>query len=199
MSLSRQEQVSLFNTLTGNLTINTSPDGSGSDETVSVDVHWGFEPVELQKASIIVTVSRWGQPILRTLGDAWEDIPSEGIYSGYLARIVLNVKVRAFDQGNGDDGDFISKIDIAQALMERVHEQAFLYWDDLIYDGGVEKGGIKTVHDISHILRMVEQEQVLQLDIYLQKLHKKLPVEPGIKYSTAPTILALELETTIES
>lgn len=194
--LSRAEQKALFDSLTGNLTINTLPDDSGDDLTIEIDVHWGFEPVEITRPSIIIQIMNQLTPVIETLGKAWGE-DENGIYYGVVYRNILSVKIRAVDFGESVTGTFISKIDIANALLQRIHDQALMYWDNLIQNGCVEAGGIMGAQDVSEILNAVEHEKTIQFQIRIQKLHKSLPIETNIRYSTAPTLLAVESDVTL--
>jgi len=187
--ITRSEQKALFDSLTGDLTINTKPDGSGTDIIIPVDVHWGFEPKEIENPTIVLKFIVKRNPIERTLGDLWKNT-DEGEFDGFIAEDTLLVKIFATDYQVGGN---ISKIDIAADLEKRVFFQAFQHWDSLIDEGSVVEGGISATNNVSEILGLEEME-ILQFTIRLKKLYGGVPVETGLLFSTAPTLLEVETE-----
>ena len=188
--ITRSEQKALFDSLTGNLTINTKPDETGTDIVIPIDVHWGFEPKSLDIPTIILKFIVKRNPTERTLGDFWKDT-DQGEFEGFLAEYTLLVKIMSADYQVGGN---ISKIDIANALEQRVFDQAFHYWDKLIDEGSVVEGGISATNDVSEILDL-EDVQILQFTIRLKKLCGGIPVEAGpVLFSTAPTLLEVKTE-----
>lgn len=188
--ITREEQKALYDSITGDLILNTHPDGvSGSNEIIPVEVHWGFEPKEVVLPVIIITFIIYGNPTMRTIGDLWKDTPN-GEFTGYIAEYTLLVKIKTADYNV--KGKFIEKTDIAEALYQRVFEQALHYWDGLIDDGSVVYGGISPVSDVSNILGL-EIAKDLQFTIRIQRLTGGIPIELGpVLFTTAPTITTVD-------
>jgi len=188
--ITRAEQKALFDSINGDLTINTVPDGSGNDVVIPIEVNWGFEPIELVLPSITINFIVYGRPKERTLGDLWRDTP-EGYYIGYIATYSLLVKIRTADHTDSDN-NFIEKTDIAESLYDRVFKQALHFWDSLVDEGSVEDGGIEPATDVSQLLGL-EGLKELQLTIRIKKLTGGVPNEQGpVLFSTAPTILSVD-------
>ena len=189
--ITRSEQKALFDSLTGDLTINTDPDGeSGEDIVIPVEVNWGGEPKELELPSITIKFIVYGTKLERTLGDLWKDT-TEGYFIGFVGGYTLLVKIRTKDHEDSD-GNFIEKTDIAEALYQRVFLQALHNWDALITDGSVQEDGIDQATDVSEIIGLEEIKE-LQFNIRLKKLTGGVPIETGpVKFSTAPTILSVD-------
>jgi len=188
--ITRAEQKALFDSLTGDLIINTKPDNSGTNVTIPVEINWGFEPKEINLPSITIKFLNYGRHSERTLGDIWKDTPN-GFFIGYLATYTLLVIIRTEDFGSTEN-DFIEKTDIAEALFERVFKQALHFWDDLINDGSVEEDGIEQATDVSELLNL-ESLKELQMTIRIKKLTGGVPNEQGpVLFSTAPTILTVD-------
>lgn len=190
-NISRLEQAELFKSLEGNLVINTEPDGSGVDLSIPIGVHWGFQPEEYDLPAIIIRFISYNKISDRTLGDVWGELP-EGQFIGQLAEFTLLIKCQAVDYTDPTNSDnWVEKTDIAEALVERVMEQAVNLWDSLIENGSVVKNGISAVNDASKIMGN-ESFKDLQFTIRLKKLTGGVPVESGIKFSTAPTLLEVD-------
>jgi len=188
--ITRSEQKSLFDSICGDLVINTKPDNTGTDITIPVDVHWGSEPKEITLPSITIRFIITDNPTTKTLGDYWKDT-DDGEFTGYIAESTLLVKIRASDYGSNKTNDYISQDDIVNALMERVVNAALLEWDSIIEDGGVADNGISAANDVSEILGYDALKE-LQTTIRLQKLAGGVPVETGVLYSTAPKLLEVK-------
>lgn len=188
--ITREEQKALYDSITGDLVLNTHPDGvTGTNETIPVEIHWGFEPTEVVFPVIIITFIIYGNPTMRTIGDLWKST-EEGEFTGYIAEYTLLVKIKTADYNVA--GKFIEKTDIAEALYQRVFNQALHYWDGLIDDGSVVFGGISPVSDVSSILGL-EIPKELQFTIRIQRLTGGVPVEAGpVLYTTAPTITVVD-------
>jgi len=188
--LSRSEQKALYDSIIGDLIINTNPDGSGNDITIPISVHWGFEPVESELPSITIRFITIDNPTERTLGDFWSD-GNEGEFTGYLAESSLLVKIKAVNYGSKFANNFIEKTDIVEALTVRVFDKALLNWDSLIDNGSVVLGGISAISDITQIFEEYAIKEY-QFTIRIQKLTGGIPIEEGVKFSTAPTLLSVE-------
>jgi len=188
--ITREEQKALFDSLVGDLTINTLPDGSGLNVVIPVEVNWGLEPKIMTLPAITIKFISYGIPLEKTLGDVWRD-ETTGFFIGYIAGYTLLVKIRTQDYINGSN--FIEKTDIAEALYKRVWEKAMFTWDSLITDGGIHEDGPDQATDVSEILEL-ESYKELQLTIKLKKLTGGVPDESAmtVKITTAPTIIYVE-------
>lgn len=189
--ITRLEQKALFESISGDLVINTKPDGSGSNITIPISVYWGSEPTELTLPAITLRFIILDNPTMKTLGDYWKDTDL-GEFTGYIAESTLMIKIRAQDYGSNEEDNYINQDDIVQALHKRIIDAALFKWDSLIEDGGVADGGISPANDISEILDY-ELLKEIQLSIRLQKLTGGVPTDTGpVLFSTAPTLLEVE-------
>lgn len=190
--ITRLEQKALFDSISGNLTINTHPDGiSGNNVVIPVEVNWGLEPKKTELPSITIIINTGGRSVLSTLGHFLRDT-DEGEVTGYIAEFILSIKIRTSDFVDSG-GNFIEKTDIADALYKRVFLQALHFWDSLIDDGSIIDDGISPFNDVSEILDL-EQIKEYQFTISLQKLVGGVPDESAydVKISTAPTLLSVD-------
>ena len=109
--ITRAEQKALFDSITGNLTLNTDVDGvSGVNVVIPVEVNWGLEPKTTDLPSITIVIISGGRPTIATLGHFLRDTPA-GEVTGYIAEFILSVKIRSADKMD-DNGNFIEKTDI---------------------------------------------------------------------------------------
>ena len=104
--LTREEQKNLYNTLKGDLVINTAVDELGTDVIIPVTVAWGFEPVEHDFPLIAVKFMYVDQVYERTLTNFLGD-RGNGIEFGYIGQNGLLVKIKAVDYSDKDTGNFI--------------------------------------------------------------------------------------------
>lgn len=188
--ITREEQKSLFESLIGDLVINTMPDGTGSNVTIPVSVYWGSEPTELVLPAITCRFTTINQPIEKSLGNYWGS-NSQGEITGFIGSNSLLIKIRGDNWGSYDENNFISMLDIVEALYNRCLEAALFKWDSLIADGSVEEDGISSANDVSEIMGY-EQIKELQFYVRIKKLTGGVPVDGVVKYSTAPTLLEVK-------
>jgi len=190
--ITRLEQKALFDSIVGDLTIDTHPDGvSGDNVVIPVEVNWGLEPKETILPSITMLISTFGRRVLESIGQLIR-VREAGDWTGFLAEFILSIKIRTSDHRDAN-GHFIEKTDIADALYQRVFLQALHFWDDLIEDGSVMFTGISPVSDVSEIIGL-EQIKEYQFTVSIQKLVGGIPDESAyeVKFSTAPTLLSVD-------
>lgn len=190
--ITRAEQKALFDSITGNLVINTKPDGTGSNVTIPVSVYWGSEPTELVLPAITCRFTMWNQPKEKSLGDYWGE-RNGGEFTGWLGSYMLLIKIRGDNWGSYDQNNFISMLDIVEALYQRCLNAILFNWDALIADGSVEEDGVSSANDVSEIMGY-EQIKELQFYVRIKKLSGGVPVDGAIKYSTAPSLLEVKTE-----
>lgn len=188
--ITRLEQKALFDSLGGDLKITTTPDGNGDDVTIPVHVYWGFEPVENELPAIIAYFQTYNIPREKTLANLWKITP-EGDFIGYLADYMFKIKIKTSDYGDISTDNYIEKVDISNALLQRTMNKIFLEWDGLIDDGSIPEDGISPVDDVSEIFDL-ETIRELQFTVKITKLTGAVPTENGtVKFATAPTIEAV--------
>jgi hypothetical protein len=192
--LTREEQKNLYNTLKGDLVINTDVDGvSGTNVTIPVTVAWGFEPVEHDFPLIAVKFMYVDQIYERTITNYLGD-RGNGIEFGYMGQNGLLVKIKAVDYGNKDTGNFIAAIDIIDELVNKIQYNAEVEWDKFIVDGSVFKENGYSFQDVSSILNeeYIEEKQGM---IPINKIKSIKPIETGpILFTNAPTLLVLDFK-----
>lgn len=192
--LTRQEQKDLYQSLLGNLTINTKIDGSGNNVSIPLYISWGFEPKEQVFPLIVLRFIYRDQPYLRTITDYLGD-RGNGVEFGYMGQSGLLIKIKCVDFGSKEAGNFISKYDIAEEISKRIQQLAITgTWDGIVKDGSVNKESGIVFNDVSEILEL-EAIHELQTIIPIKKLVSYKPIETGIvKFINAPTLLTLEFQ-----
>jgi hypothetical protein len=187
--LTREEQAELAKSLTGDLVINTHPDGvSGTNVTIPITVTWGFEPKKQDLPIIICKFIYTDQVYERTLTNYLGDYRGNGIEFGYLGQNGLLVKIKAVDVGDKDTGNVISAIDIVNALVERVQYEADIKWDKFISEGSVFK---ENGYSFSNVSSLLDQEYIeeMQGSIPINKIKSIKPIETGeVLFTNASTL-----------
>lgn len=195
--LTRLEQKAMFDSIIGDIIINTQADGEGSDVTIPLEVHWGFEPRQTKFPCVVIKFRTIDKRVEYTLGDYLGErgVNREGQF-GYLGDNVLEMKIKTVDYGSPNLDDFISKYDIGSYLIDRLQRLILTDWGKYIDWGHIRtEEGINWI-DVSQILRL-EQLYELHGSITIRKLVNYTPIEPNIKYSTALPILGIDLEVTV--